>query len=276
MSPRRNNMNPVASIILACTLAVLFALAIALPVVALEGAGQWLDTLRGAQQGGGSGPIFGGHLTPLGTWLSLFAVALFFAFGGHRVALEAFAADGTLPDSGGASEGPRIHARGMVYAGVLYCAGFKRYYEGPEAWHYYSHGWCRSSDDTLPNALLYGEGLDSFSYDFFVTPGSSCSDTALLLTNYVVRNHGEAGKGIWGKSSVGQTMRAASDGTYYEIQSHYDYMTPEDVGAQMVLAAHPIPTKTKRRSTRPPRPAFSGKLPSLDAYRELVKAHAPK
>ncbi|MEZ4324615.1 MAG: flagellar biosynthetic protein FliR [Polyangiales bacterium] len=70
----------------------LFALAIALPVVALEGAGQWLDTLRGAQQGGGSGPIFGGHLTPLGTWLSLFAVALFFAFGGHRVALEAFAA----------------------------------------------------------------------------------------------------------------------------------------------------------------------------------------
>ncbi|MCB9616960.1 MAG: hypothetical protein H6721_24930 [Sandaracinus sp.] len=52
--------------------------------------------------------------------------------------------------------------------------------------------------------------------------------------------------------------------------------SPEDVGAQMVLAAHPIPTKTKRRSTRPPRPAFSGKLPSLDAYRELVKAHAPK
>ena len=29
MSPRRNNMNPVASIILACTLGVLFALAIA-------------------------------------------------------------------------------------------------------------------------------------------------------------------------------------------------------------------------------------------------------
>ncbi|MCB9602881.1 MAG: hypothetical protein H6721_04445 [Sandaracinus sp.] len=52
--------------------------------------------------------------------------------------------------------------------------------------------------------------------------------------------------------------------------------SPDDVGAQMVLAAHPIPAKTKRRSTRPPRPAFSGKLPSLDAYRELVKAHAPK
>jgi hypothetical protein len=34
----------------------LFAFAVALPIMALEGAGQWLDALRGAQHGGGSGP----------------------------------------------------------------------------------------------------------------------------------------------------------------------------------------------------------------------------
>jgi type III secretory pathway component EscT len=70
----------------------LFALAVALPLMALEGAGQWLDGLRGAQNGGGAGPVFGGQTTPLGALLGLLSVAFFFAFGGHRVALAAFAA----------------------------------------------------------------------------------------------------------------------------------------------------------------------------------------
>lgn len=53
--------------------------------------------------------------------------------------------------------------------------------------------------------------------------------------------------------------------------------SPDDPGALMVLAAHPLTTaKTLRRSSRPPRPALSRNLPTLDAYRELVRAHAPK
>lgn len=70
----------------------LFAVAVALPLLAIEGAGQWLDALRGAQNGSSSGPLFGGQSTPLGTLLGLLSVALFFTFGGHRVALTAFAA----------------------------------------------------------------------------------------------------------------------------------------------------------------------------------------
>jgi flagellar biosynthesis protein FliR len=70
----------------------LFAFAVALPLMALEGTGQWLDALRGAQHGGSPGALFGGQITPLGTLLGLLSVALFFAFGGHRVALSAFAA----------------------------------------------------------------------------------------------------------------------------------------------------------------------------------------
>lgn len=70
----------------------LFAVAVALPLMALEGAGQWLDTLRGAQNGSSAGPVFGGQTTPLGALLGLLSVALFFTFGGHRVALTAFAA----------------------------------------------------------------------------------------------------------------------------------------------------------------------------------------
>ncbi len=70
----------------------LFALAVALPLIAIEGAGQWLDALRGSQNGSLTGPLFGGQSTPLGTLLGLLSVALFFTFGGHRVALTAFAA----------------------------------------------------------------------------------------------------------------------------------------------------------------------------------------
>lgn len=69
----------------------LFAFAVALPLMSLEAAGQWLDALRGAQNGGGAGPVFGGQVTPLAALLGMLSVALFFAFGGHRVALSAFA-----------------------------------------------------------------------------------------------------------------------------------------------------------------------------------------
>lgn len=52
--------------------------------------------------------------------------------------------------------------------------------------------------------------------------------------------------------------------------------SPDDVGARLILATHEAETRPTRRSSRPPRPAFSANLPSLDAYRELVRAHAPK
>jgi hypothetical protein len=52
--------------------------------------------------------------------------------------------------------------------------------------------------------------------------------------------------------------------------------SPDDVGARLILATHETETRPTRRSSRPPRPAFSANLPSLDAYRELVRAHAPK
>lgn len=52
--------------------------------------------------------------------------------------------------------------------------------------------------------------------------------------------------------------------------------SPDDVGARLILASHEAETRPTRRSSRPPRPAFSANLPSLDAYRELVRANTPK
>lgn len=52
--------------------------------------------------------------------------------------------------------------------------------------------------------------------------------------------------------------------------------SPDDVGARMVLASHEVEARPQRRSSRPPRPTFSANLPSLDAFREMVRANAPK
>jgi hypothetical protein len=131
--------------------------------------------------------------------------------------------------SGGAS-GPAIYARGMVYAATLYCAADRWWYEGgPEAWHFYTNQWGRDSKGRIPTCLPYRASLERLPRDQPVTPGSVCSDTTLLLLNYMIRNHGAAGAGTWGKASVAGSMRKKSKGVHYAIHDHYEYVPDEDV-----------------------------------------------
>ncbi|MCA9600738.1 MAG: flagellar biosynthetic protein FliR [Myxococcales bacterium] len=68
-----------------------FALASALPFVALDWSGQLVDTWRGASLAEVIAPPTGERTSPLGDLYLLFGVALFAAAGGHRVAIAAFA-----------------------------------------------------------------------------------------------------------------------------------------------------------------------------------------
>lgn len=73
-----------------------FAVAISVPLFALEEAGAVIDRVRG-----GTGEA-------LRTWYAMLGAALFFALGGHRVALVALAADLGRTPLGGALDGPAL------------------------------------------------------------------------------------------------------------------------------------------------------------------------
>ncbi len=78
-----------------------FGLATAAPFFALDWAGQLADSWRGASMSTVLAPGSGEQTSPLGAFYLLLGVTLFFAVGGHRFALEAFA-DGiiALPPGG--------------------------------------------------------------------------------------------------------------------------------------------------------------------------------
>lgn len=72
-------------------LGAVFAIASALPLYALDWAGQLVDTWRGASLAEVLAPPTGERSSPLGTLYLLMGVALFAALGGHRLAIAAFA-----------------------------------------------------------------------------------------------------------------------------------------------------------------------------------------
>jgi type III secretory pathway component EscT len=69
-----------------------FAIAVALPFFAVGWAGQLTDTWRGATLSEVIAPFSGEPVSALGNLYLMTAVVLFFAFGGHLVAIDAFAA----------------------------------------------------------------------------------------------------------------------------------------------------------------------------------------
>jgi len=140
------------------------------------------------------------------------------------------AKDPDLP-SGSGSSAPAVHARGMIYAGTLFGASHRNGYKGPDAWHFYTNGWCRNKQGLPARCLATKEGLSRLPKNQPVTPGSVCSDTTLLLLNFMVRNHGPDANSVWGKGAVGRTMRAREEGRHYVIHDHYEYVPREDIAA---------------------------------------------
>lgn len=124
-----------------------------------------------------------------------------------------------------------VHARGMIYAATLFSAAHHGNYKGPEAWHFFTGSWCRRASASPARCLPTRAGLNNLPRDQPVTPGSVCSDTTLLLLNYMIRNHGLTGASRWGKGSVGASMRARGEGTTYAIHGHYQYWSAAEVEA---------------------------------------------
>lgn len=100
----------------------LFAVAVALPLWAMEWAGALVDLFRGVSAGGGEG---GDASSPLGDMYLLLGLALFVSIGGHRAVVEALSAGfvhapvGTLPDAPSWGEVALGAARQMQLALVL-------------------------------------------------------------------------------------------------------------------------------------------------------------
>lgn len=72
------------------TVGLLLGLAIGLPLHAMGWSGQLIDTWRGASNAQSVG-VSGESTSPLGAFMFAFSLALFFALGGHRLALMALA-----------------------------------------------------------------------------------------------------------------------------------------------------------------------------------------
>ncbi|MEM7607832.1 MAG: flagellar biosynthetic protein FliR [Myxococcota bacterium] len=70
----------------------LFAVAVSLPLYALDWAGRLVDTWRGASLAEIIAPNTGERTSPVGELYALLGIAIFFVLGGHRAALRAFAA----------------------------------------------------------------------------------------------------------------------------------------------------------------------------------------
>lgn len=87
-----------------------FAFATALPLLALDWAGQLTDTYRGASLAEVIAPSTGERTSPIGDLYLMMGIVLFLSLGGHRVAIEAFAAGleavpiGAVAVSGAAEE----------------------------------------------------------------------------------------------------------------------------------------------------------------------------
>lgn len=103
-------------------LGALFAVAVGLPLWAMEWAGALVDLFRGVSPGDGSGE--GAH-SPLGDMYLLLGLALFVSIGGHRAVVEALSAGfvhspvGTLPASPSWGDVALGAARQMQLALVL-------------------------------------------------------------------------------------------------------------------------------------------------------------
>lgn len=81
------------------TVGLLLGLAIGLPLHAMGWSGQLIDTWRGASNAQSNG-VAGETTSPLGAFMFAFSLALFFALGGHRLALMALADAWTLAPLG--------------------------------------------------------------------------------------------------------------------------------------------------------------------------------
>lgn len=80
------------------TVGFLFATASALPFFAFDWAGRMADLFRGASLAEVLSPGSNERTSPLGNMLTMFSVCVFFAIGGHRLALGAFSDSfSTLP-----------------------------------------------------------------------------------------------------------------------------------------------------------------------------------
>lgn len=92
---------------------VVFALAAALPLHAIQWAGQLTDTWRGASLSAVLAPDSGENASPIGDLYLMTAVVLFFLLGGHRVAIAAFAGGLEAMPLGGS-----IHPAGLSAVAV--------------------------------------------------------------------------------------------------------------------------------------------------------------
>lgn len=176
------------------------------------------------------------------------------------------------PAAGAATTAATVYARGMVYAATLHCAGHRDVLPSyvnrqrardrakererdrakdhpkdhakdappaspaaPNAWHFFTNAWCRSGKGGLPVDLPTSEGLKSLPTGQPVTPGSVCSDTALFLLNYMIRNHGKSRTSTWGKGSVGGSMRPkykeGAEHIAYTIHDYFDRWPAKDIKA---------------------------------------------
>lgn len=82
----RDLLTLAAALVREGVIGTVFAIAVAIPLHALDHAGRLVDAMRGASQSETSLPS-GERSSPLGTLHLFFGTALFFAFGGHRLVL---------------------------------------------------------------------------------------------------------------------------------------------------------------------------------------------
>jgi hypothetical protein len=128
--------------------------------------------------------------------------------------------------SPGASHGAStVYARGIIYGSTVFSAAHKSYYEGPPAWHLFSNEWCRNNipagDARAPKGMpTVPGGFEMLERGQPITSAAVCSDTALRLFNYMIRNHGESSYSTnWGANGVGPTLVNHPD---FSIAQHYE------------------------------------------------------